>query len=234
MLTNVVCALFTIAWRSLWKDAGILHRDISSGNILVSRRDDTLVGIPIDLDHAIHVKDSKDPSGKPQEKSPTSKHRTGTAPFMALDLLVPPRPSDHPNFPTWHLPRFDMESFIWVFCWTLHHFKLGKKRNGEAYRKWKAAKEFDQAFNGDNRAAVRAKKWQWASSLPTMDEIDPSFNPLKPLMKSLVQVIVTAYVYQEAQLLKSKRSNKVDFVEMGGRFVIDKVIAMIEDFLESL
>lgn len=193
-----------------------------------------MIGYPIDLDHAIYVKDPEDPSGEPRDNSPSSKHRTGTAPFMSLDLLKPPRRREHPSFPTWHLPRYDVESFIWVFCWTLHHFKMGRKKNGTVYRKWKSAPQFDQAFNGEDRAIVRAKKWQWASTLPTMDEVDQSFNSLKPLMVSLVNLIVDAYIAQEGKLRRSTPGVLLDFVHMDGHFVIDDVIQLIQEYYDKL
>lgn len=82
-------------------------------------------GILIDFDHAAFV----DPiTGDSTRKEPITGNRTGTTPFMALDLCDPPslpplvdggKPRPFPNYPTFHLPRYDLESFIWVLLWFL-------------------------------------------------------------------------------------------------------------------
>lgn len=212
-----------------------MHRDISSGNVLAGREGEQLRGYPIDFDHAIRVKDVADPYGYPADDSPSSNHRTGTAPFMALDHLVPPRQEDHPMFPTWHLPRYDLESFVWVFCWTLHHFKAVQKRNGESYRRWTPAKEFDAAFHGQTRDGVRGTKWQWAIRTPTRDtEIDESFASLKPLMDILVRVVVDAYQIQESYLRVKGYTVRPDFAEMEGKFNVDHILGIMQRFHDSM
>lgn len=75
-------------------------------------------GIPcggklVDFDRARHV-DPK--TGRPLSTQPSRDGRTGTIPFMASDLC---RRKNHNHFPGWHLPRYDLESFIWVFVWIL-------------------------------------------------------------------------------------------------------------------
>lgn len=67
----------------------------------------------VDFDMARHV-DSK--TGRPLSNTPSADGRTGTIPFMAADLCRRP---PHNHFPRWHLPRYDLESFIWVFVWIL-------------------------------------------------------------------------------------------------------------------
>lgn len=84
---------------SLLVDAGILHRDISINNVMRSRNPDHhLRGFLIDLDLAHHG-----------EKSSNDAFRTGTAPFIALDLL---RRSNIQH--TW---LHDLESFFYVLIW---------------------------------------------------------------------------------------------------------------------
>lgn len=81
-------------------------------------------GVLIDFDHAAFV-DQK--SGAPLKQEPSSRNRTGTTPFMAMDLCTPPVPLNNPsskperyaNYPQFHLPRYDLESFIWVLLWFL-------------------------------------------------------------------------------------------------------------------
>ncbi|KAM4056518.1 kinase [Hirsutella rhossiliensis] len=87
------------AHQSLYIDGNILHRDISSNNIIItgSKIADGFKGMLIDLDLA-KVRDSG-PSG--------ARHQTGTMQFMAIEVL---RKADHTY-------RHDLESFFYVLLW---------------------------------------------------------------------------------------------------------------------
>ncbi|KAJ2996584.1 hypothetical protein NUW58_g927 [Xylaria curta] len=87
------------AHQSLYVTGNILHRDISSNNIIITEPDtaDGFKGMLIDLDLA-EVRDSG-PSG--------ARHRTGTMQFMAVEVL---RTADHTY-------RHDLESFFYVLLW---------------------------------------------------------------------------------------------------------------------
>ncbi|KAI1820770.1 serine/threonine-protein kinase Sgk2 [Xylaria intraflava] len=87
------------AHQSLYETGNILHRDISSNNIIITRPEtaDGFKGMLIDLDLA-KVRDSG-PSG--------ARHQTGTVQFMAVEVL---RKTDHTY-------RHDLESFFYVLLW---------------------------------------------------------------------------------------------------------------------
>ncbi|KAI1476910.1 hypothetical protein F4774DRAFT_224639 [Daldinia eschscholtzii] len=87
------------AHQSLYIKGKILHRDISSNNIIITKpeRANGFKGMLIDLDLA-KVRDSG-PSG--------ARHRTGTMQFMAIEVL---RKTDHTY-------RHDLESFFYVLLW---------------------------------------------------------------------------------------------------------------------
>ncbi|ORY57479.1 serine/threonine-protein kinase Sgk2 [Pseudomassariella vexata] len=87
------------AHRSLYVKGKILHRDISSNNIIITKPEmaDGFKGMLIDLDLA-KVRDSG-PSG--------ARHQTGTMQFMAVEVL---RKTDHTY-------RHDLESFFYVLLW---------------------------------------------------------------------------------------------------------------------
>ncbi|KAF8429921.1 hypothetical protein BGX38DRAFT_1232623, partial [Terfezia claveryi] len=90
--------------RSLYEKAGILHCDVSINNIMRTRINDSsgLKGFLIDLDYAHQLKPDFSPEQLPC--------RTGTAPFMALELLL----QESPVYRTW---RHDLESFFYVLVW---------------------------------------------------------------------------------------------------------------------
>jgi serine/threonine protein kinase len=85
--------------QSLYVQGNILHRDISSNNILITDPGtaDGFKGMLIDLDLA-KVRDSC-PSG--------ARHRTGTVQFMAIEVLLR---IDHTY-------RYDLEPFFYVLLW---------------------------------------------------------------------------------------------------------------------
>lgn len=87
------------AHRSLYMAGNILHRDVSSNNIIITDPDtaDGFKGMLIDLDLA-KVRDSG-PSG--------ARHQTGTIQFMAVEVLLTVD----------HTYRHDLESFFYVLLW---------------------------------------------------------------------------------------------------------------------
>ena len=87
------------AHRSLYVDGNILHRDISSNNIIITEPETAggFKGMLIDPDLA-KVRDSG-PSG--------ARHQTGTIQFMAVEVLLR---ADHTY-------RHDLESFFYVLLW---------------------------------------------------------------------------------------------------------------------
>ncbi|KAG9249704.1 serine/threonine-protein kinase Sgk2 [Emericellopsis atlantica] len=87
------------AHQSLYVTGNILHRDISSNNIIITKPEMAggFKGMLIDLDLA-KVRDSG-PSG--------ARHQTGTMQFMAVEVL---RMVDHTY-------RHDLESFFYVLLW---------------------------------------------------------------------------------------------------------------------
>jgi hypothetical protein len=78
-----------------------MHGDVSVNNIMVRRREGKIFGVLNDYDLA-RVRGYT---------GPTSRQRTGTQPFMAMDLLD----SDYKGGRT--LPRFDVESLLYVLLW---------------------------------------------------------------------------------------------------------------------
>ncbi|KAG6149295.1 hypothetical protein E4U37_006907 [Claviceps purpurea] len=98
------------AHRSLCVESGILHRDISINNIIITdpSKADGYKGMLIDLDLAKNMNEG--PSG--------ARFRTGTIEFMAIGVLLGQQ----------HTYRHDLESFLYVFIWLC--FVYGSKGKG--------------------------------------------------------------------------------------------------------
>ncbi|KAF9552572.1 hypothetical protein CPC08DRAFT_698513 [Agrocybe pediades] len=92
------------AHREAYEKCGILHRDISPGNILISRRDGR--GFLIDWDLA-----------KTIAACPSGIHRAGTWQFMSMTLLSNPRTG-------LHIYQDDLESFFWVIQYVSMRFQM--------------------------------------------------------------------------------------------------------------
>ncbi|KAF8621877.1 hypothetical protein AX15_007434 [Amanita polypyramis BW_CC] len=130
-----------------YKKGRVLHRDLSENNLMVWRprrrnidnhgssnlpSNGRALGILNDWDMSSHVVRypgvasvvtmvTNDPSLAAEAEALTN--RTGTVPFMALDLLDEDGPT-----PT-HLYRHDLESFLWILIWAAVHYDIPNKKN---------------------------------------------------------------------------------------------------------
>ncbi|KAG1895329.1 uncharacterized protein F5891DRAFT_984273 [Suillus fuscotomentosus] len=95
---------------TLWKE-GVYHRDVSPGNLMWYWRGDKRIGVLNDYDL----------SSLADDPGPRGNERTGTVPFMALDLLT----KEGQRGEVKHLYRHDLESFMWCFAWISLRYKNG-------------------------------------------------------------------------------------------------------------
>ncbi|KAG2096083.1 uncharacterized protein F5147DRAFT_393285 [Suillus discolor] len=95
---------------TLWKE-GVYHRDVSPGNLMWYWKDGKRIGVLNDYDL----------SSLADDPGPRGNERTGTVPFMALDLLT----KDGQQGKVKHLYRHDLESFMWVFAWICLRYRQG-------------------------------------------------------------------------------------------------------------
>jgi hypothetical protein len=105
--------------RILWK-YGVRHRDISASNLMYYKTSNGLIiGVLNDYDLS-SVRDT-----------PTGTERTGTVPFMAMDLLT----KEALQGKVAHLYRHDAESFIWVLIWVCLRYENGMLK-GTMLNEW--------------------------------------------------------------------------------------------------
>src|ERR1700733_166262 len=101
--------LLVLGHRYLWK-CGIEHNDIIVSNLMYDKANNC-TGVLNDFDLA-HVRGNERPSGT---------ERTGTMPFMALDLLTKNAWAGKVE----RLYRHDCESFMWVLLWICARYDHG-------------------------------------------------------------------------------------------------------------
>ena len=158
--------------RSLYMDAGILHRDISENNIIITDpiKTNGFSGILIDLDLAKIV--GSGPSG--------ARHQTGTVEFMAIQVLQK----------TAHTHRHDLESFFYVLLWICarrsweveFHCSSTDRPKDSRLRKW---------YTGTFEEIAEAKQgYMHADGLKNiLKEFPEAFDCVKPLCRKLRAIL---------------------------------------------
>ncbi|KAG2052907.1 hypothetical protein BDR06DRAFT_1021720 [Suillus hirtellus] len=108
---------FIAAWwqvakchRALWK-GGVLHRDVSPSNLMWYRLHGQFTAVLNDYDLSSFNRDG-----------PRGLERTGTVPFMAVDILSPDAMAGKVE----HVYAYDAESLIWVLTWVCLRYEEGK------------------------------------------------------------------------------------------------------------
>ncbi|TEB26048.1 hypothetical protein FA13DRAFT_1737700 [Coprinellus micaceus] len=97
-----------------YKLGGVLHRDVSEGNLMAKPLPDgTVAGVLNDWDMSQFVGDDGD-----DELSDPGRC-TGTPPFMAIELL---------RGPMRHYLRHDLESLFYLLIWAALHYALAARR----------------------------------------------------------------------------------------------------------
>ena len=153
-------------YRWLHETPRILHRDISYNNLMYRIVGNEIRGVLNDFDLSYQMTDES-----PSPNNPTSHQRTGTLPFMAVDLL-----GDEPPLQGY---RHDLESFFWVI---LLHIS-----QHQATEVGKSRLNFDWLF-GD-RVQNQLVKLKIIQGKLTPD-ILPAFKPLQPWITNLQKMFL--------------------------------------------
>lgn len=150
--------------RSLYHDANILHQDVSPGNIIIldGQDEEKPQGVLIDLDSAIEL----------AEGAETEPDITGTRPFMAIGVLKNER----------HTYRHDLESFLYVFLWTIITNHMDSPPETSRLRQWSSG-------DWDELAVRKSLDVEQNGFRAILDEFPPEFQSLKPLAENLRQVL---------------------------------------------
>ncbi|KAI0692609.1 hypothetical protein BC835DRAFT_45077 [Cytidiella melzeri] len=148
----------------------ILHRDISEGNIMYQNRHGEDRFILIDFDLAVFVDENGFPKGA------TSRHRTGTLPFMARQLIEDMEGMDSQREGVIHCVRHDYESVFWVTLWCA--IKIADPNSPDDYAKARNAELATWEFGTYEQIA--AKKL-----VVLTHDIKFKSRPLSPLFEHL-------------------------------------------------
>jgi Fungal protein kinase len=125
-----------LGYEWLYTKPGIFHRDISVNNMMYRKKSGKIFGVLNDYDLAIFKSND----------APSSKTRTGTKPFMAIDLLG--NPTDV------HRYRHDLESMFYVIVYVISRYHNGEEIDDPPLQGWEELGEVmlkaeKKAFLGD-------------------------------------------------------------------------------------
>ncbi|GAB0135297.1 hypothetical protein EsDP_00003640 [Epichloe bromicola] len=157
--------------QSLYLEGKILHRDISSNNIIITKPEkaDGFKGMLIDLDLAKEVDGG--PSG--------ARHQTGTMQFMAVEVL---HKIDHTY-------RHDLESFFYVLLWMCARQAWSNGFGGEEerpkeslLRRWEIRSFREIAYNKEGDMTVNGLE-------RIMGEFPKSLDIVKPLCLRIRKIL---------------------------------------------
>jgi serine/threonine protein kinase len=115
-------------YRYLYEVPKILHRDISLNNLMLRKEGGKVYAVLNDFDRAVNA----DVQGQ------SSNQRTGTKPFMAIDLLTP--------LPPVYMYRHDLESLFYVLVWITSRFHDGVEIEEPPLGHWEDRDEIVRAF----------------------------------------------------------------------------------------
>ncbi|VDB85787.1 Bgt-50223 [Blumeria graminis f. sp. tritici] len=163
--------------QSLYMDTKILHRDISTNNIILTnpKRNNGCPGMPIDLDLAILQTDNN--------CSENAKTLTVTMEFLAVGLLKEyALPSNKGIFNTY---RHDLESFFFVLISVCIRFGWDPEKSPHLgmLRKWYKGEAKDMLFNKSGAIFMTYFEKN------TLDAFSSRFECLKDLARKLRKIL---------------------------------------------
>lgn len=201
----------------------MLHRDISINNIMHQKRGGYDYFVLIDFDMAVEL-----PKDSTSSYIASSKHRTGTLPFMAHELVSDAykafRKRGGPKWvPKPHLLRHDYQSLFWVSLWCLLTLYRKDLNKDEVYD----LLEILRMFESGNLSFIASHKESLTKS--TLEEHGVSMPPGTECLRSWFEAWNQVFCEASAAFNRYKFAKHLGFDEetMGGYFTRDTLKAAL-------
>jgi hypothetical protein len=193
-----------IGYRWLFERPQIMHRDISLNNLMFRIVDEKVYGVLNDFDLAVSLNATS---------QSTSRQRTGTRPFMSMDLLVP-------GAPPRHVYRFDLESLLHAMLFLAVQYEDGKKIENPPLEDW---------YHLDTEALLDKKKALLYDQPP---KATSTFRALDDCLLVLNNMFANAYLaranHRANLVARRNTSPSFDDETLGGHVTFDKFSANLE------
>ncbi|KAI0691936.1 hypothetical protein BC835DRAFT_1521124 [Cytidiella melzeri] len=214
--------------RDLRYNGFILHRDISEGNIMYQNHNGEDRFILIDFDLAVFVDENGFPKGA------TSRHRTGTLPFMALELIQDMQAAEEMDSEcerVIHCVRHDYESVFWVTLWCA--IKIADPNSPDKYAKVRDAERTTWEFGTYEQIALKKLGLLWKHKTFMALRLSPLFEHLRPWLVAFKAPFYTSATMSEMVPIQSTEElkNSFDtFETSGGLITYEKLLTTFEGF----
>ncbi|KAF5381482.1 hypothetical protein D9757_008134 [Collybiopsis confluens] len=187
--------------RWLYEHPRILHRDLSMANIMYRREGDNVYGVLNDFDLSLFR--------TRMDEGPTSKHRTGTKPFMAYDLL-------DTAWDKVHRYRHDLESLFYIILiLSCHYSDPTTQASSLPFKAW-----FDQTDD-----LIASQKYRFLGSPSPILPVQPYFSAFTKWLRDIRLILGMGFKSQPLNV-----TGLYDWDTLGGHVTYTSVMKDMGSF----
>ncbi|EJD02662.1 uncharacterized protein FOMMEDRAFT_155991 [Fomitiporia mediterranea MF3/22] len=192
----------------------VLHRDISMRNIILAKADpknpdSRMRAYLIDFDYALDLENLSQDVAKGA--------RTGTLPFMAIEMLAEETANHVP-----HAYYHDLESIFYSLCWlcTSQEGPNNTERDRRSFdfnksevAKWTGIGMENPSLDDIRRCKAATIRDETEFIEKVLNQFAPYFDPIKPCVLTLRDVMINEGSNSGDPLARSRVKERIDFLE---------------------
>ena len=193
---------------------GIIHGDINISNLMCRRLEDGSVqGVLNDWDVAS--------TSHTESESEHTNMRTGTMPFMSIDL--------HQDPPPVHIERFEYESLFYVLYWICLSYSDGKllpeKKRHSAFKRWPRWNSIDHNEVRDAKTGLQANEMIFEN----VNEFPAMYRPLvQPWLECLRYTLRRGFNARDEAKVAGELA-EFDDITLGGHMSYENICKILQN-----